>query len=252
MNKQEALFDYCLRLGDTSLVLGHNLSQWCGHGPILEEDIGMINMALDLVGQSRLILDYAGKTEGKGRTDDDLAYLRDVYDYKNSILTEQPNGDFANTIIRHVLYSQFAVLFFSALRKSKDETLAAFAEKSLKEMNYHLRHAAEWTLRLGDGTEESHRRTQQAVDQLWMYTDDLFEMSEGDALLVKEGIAVDLATLKNEWTGKIKELFSQATLTIPQKVFMLTGSRSGKHTEHLGYLLAELQFMQRAYPGAKW
>lgn len=252
ISKQQALFEYCLRLGDNSLVLGHRLSEWCGHGPILEEDIAMINIALDLVGQSRTMLQYAAEVEGKGRSEDDLAYLRDVLGFRNSLLAEQPNGDFAVTMMRQFLITAFNYHLYETLKSSKDATIAAFAEKSLKEVSYHLRHSGEWIVRLGDGTEESHERVQTALDDLWMFTGDLFETTEGDELLVKEGIAADMNDIKVKWESTVNEVLEKATLKKPGSDYMMTGSRTGKHTEHLGYLLAEMQFLPRAYPGAEW
>lgn len=249
---KDALFEYCLRIGDNSLILGHRLSEWCGHGPILEEDIALINIALDLIGQSRFIYSYAAELEGKGRTEDDLAYLRDVMQFKNSVLVEQPNGDYAKTIVRQFLFTAYNYLFYKELQKSKNENLAAFAEKSLKEVTYHLRHSSEWVVRLGDGTEESKERTQNAIDELWMFTGDMFAGDAIDELLLKEKIAVDLSKLKTEWDKLIEEVFTKATLTIPSNAFMMIGGKEGKHTEHLGYLLAEMQFLPRAYPGANW
>ena len=249
---KNSLFEYLLRLGDNSLILGHRLSEWCGHGPILEEDIAMTNIALDLVGQARTILAYAGETEGKGRTEDDLAYLRNERHFRNALLVEQPNGDFGCTMVRQFLYTAFSYLIFEELKKSKDTKLSAIAEKSLKEVTYHLRHSSEWLIRLGDGTEESHRRVQNAVDDMWMFTDDLFGMNDVDKTLIKEGIAIDLNQIKSKWEKIVADVFFKAKLTIPQNVFMITGSREGRHTEHLGYLLVEMQFLPRAYPGAKW
>lgn len=253
MTSKEALFEYCLRLGDTSLILGHRLSEWCGHGPILEEDIAMSNLALDLIGQARMILSYAGEVEGKGRTDDDLAYHRDALQFRNALLAEQPNGDFAVTMVRQLLISAYNFYLYEALKKSKDQTIAAFAEKSLKEVAYHVRHASDWILRLGDGTAESHQRSQTAIDDLWTLTDDLFQMNEVDDLLINDEIAVDLDTIKAKWKIYVEDILKKATLTVPQiNNFMLKGSRQGKHTEHLGYILAEMQFLPRAYPDAKW
>lgn len=253
MSLKEALFEYCLRLGDTSLILGHRLSEWCGHGPILEEDIAMANLSLDLIGQSRMILSYAGEVEGNGRTEDDLAYHRDAMQFRNVLLAEQPNGDFAVTMTRQFFISMYNFYLYEALKQSKDKTIAAFAEKSLKEVAYHVRHSSDWMLRLGDGTEESHSRTQTAVDDLWIFTDDLFQMNEADELLIKEGIAVDLKVIKEKWKTHVEDILKKATLTFPQiNNFMRTGSREGKHTEHLGYILAEMQFLPRAYPDAKW
>lgn len=250
---KRALLEYCLRLGDTSLILGHRLSEWCGHGPVLEEDIAMTNMALDLVGQARIIFSYAGEIEGKGRNDDKLAYHRDTMQFRNVLLVELPNGDFASTMVRQFLVSVYNYYLYEALKNSTDKSLAAFAEKSLKEVTYHVRHSADWMLRLGDGTKESHERTQNALDELWMYTDDLFQMNEVDSILIKDGIAVDLMVIKEKWKNNVEDILTKATLTVPQiNNFMRTGSREGKHTEHLGYILAEMQFLPRAYPETNW
>lgn len=252
MTISEAKFEYYLRLGDSSLILGHRISEWCGHGPILEEDIALINVALDLVGQSRFMLDAAGKIENKGRTEDNLAYFRNASEYRNALLCEQPNGDFANTIVRQFFYDTYHFLLLTELTKSKDETLAAYAEKALKEVSYHLRHSQDWLVRLGDGTTESNVRTQNAVNELWMYTGDLFDMNEVDALLIKEGVAVDLTKIKLGWDKKIKEVLDEANLTSPENQFMQKGSKAGIHTEQLSYILAEMQSLARALPDAVW
>ncbi len=249
---KDSLFEYILRLGDTSLILGHRLSEWCGHGPILEEDIALANMALDLLGQSRIMLTYAGEVEGKARDEDALAFHRDEREFRNLLLVEQPNGDYGQTIMRQFLFSTYANFFYSELKSSKDRTLSAFAEKSLKEVTYHLRHCSSMVIRLGDGTEESHRRMVSAVNELWMFTGDMFDMDETDAELIKAGIAVDLKKIAPLWNEKVKEVFKEATLEIPQDVFMQSGSRKGIHTEHLGYILAEMQVLPRMYPEAKW
>ena len=246
------IFEYFLRLGDSSLILGHRLSEWCGHAPILEEDIALTNISLDLVGQARTLLTFAGETEGRGRTEDDLAYRRDERHFRNVLLVEQPNGDFGCTIVRQFLFSAFTALLWEELKMSNDTRLAAFAEKALKEVTYHLRHSSEWLIRLGDGTQESHRRMQDAVDGLWRCTGDMFEMSDAEHTLVKEGLVPDATLLKPRWDKNIAGVFSKANLAVPQNVFMMTGSHEGKHTEHLGYLLAEMQFLPRSYPGAKW
>lgn len=252
MDKNKMLFEYCLRIGDSSLILGHRLSEWCGHGPILEEDIAMTNIALDLIGQSRIIYSYAAELEGKGRTEDDLAFLRDAMDFRNALITEQPNGDFGKTMMRQFFYSTFCYHLYQQLKSSKDSNIAAFAEKSLKEVTYHVRHSADWVVRLGDGTEESHERVQNAADDLWMFTGDMFEADEIDNVLLKEGIAADLTKVKAEWDKMVAEIFKKATLKVPENSFMLGGSRAGNHGEHLGYLLAEMQFLPRTYPGANW
>jgi ring-1,2-phenylacetyl-CoA epoxidase subunit PaaC len=246
------LFCYTLRLADNALVLGHRLSEWCGHAPVLEEDLALANMALDLIGQARSFYSYAGAVEGRGRDEDALAYLRDAREYRNVLLVEQPNGDFALTIVRQLFFAAFARPYFERLARSTDETLAAIAAKAEKEMAYHLRHAAEWTIRLGDGTDESHRRAQDAVDELMRYTGELFEADQVEGSLIESGIAPDPAGVRPLWNNTIHEVLAEATLTRPPDGFMQTGGRSGRHSEHLGHLLAELQFLQRAYPGANW
>jgi ring-1,2-phenylacetyl-CoA epoxidase subunit PaaC len=251
-DSQKALFDYLLWLGDSALVLGHRLSEWCGHGPILEEDIAMTNIALDLVGQARLFLAYAGELEGKGRSEDDLAYLRDVMAYKNALLVEQPNGDFANTMIRQFLFTSFGYHLLTAFTSSTDEKLRSIAEKAIKETTYHLRHCSDWTIRLGDGTEESHKRAQDALNNLWMLTDDMFINQPADKKLIDSKIVPDLASIKTQWQETLKKVLGEATLTLPESSFMMKGGRTGNHSEHLGFILAELQFLPRAYPDAKW
>jgi len=252
MTTKEALYNYCLRLGDTSLILGQRMSEWCSNGPILEEDIAMTNIALDLFGQCRAMLTYAGELEGKGKTADDLAYKRNERAYFNTLLSERPNGNFADTVARNFLHSAFFYHLYKKLNTSKDERIAAHAEKSLKEITYHLRHAAEWLVRLGDGTTESHEKAQTAINNLWEYTGDLFEMDKVDDLLIKEKIAIDLNTIKPDWDKTITEILSRATLVKPKDAYMHTGRLQGIHSEYLGHLLAEMQFLQRAYPNAKW
>ncbi len=252
MDKNEALFKYALRLGDNGLILGHRLSEWCSKGPFLEEDLALSNMALDLIGRSQAMLNYAATVEGKGRTDDDLAFKRAERQFLNNLLHEQPNGDFAHTMIRQLFNSAFELFFFEELAKSKDETFAGVAAKTVKEVKYHLRHASEWIPRLGEGTEESHARTQKAIDNLWTYTGELFEMDEVDQVLIKEGIAVDMSALKSKWEKQVRSVIEGATLKLPAGGFMQTGSRKGLHSEHLGFLLAEMQYLPRAYPDAKW
>jgi ring-1,2-phenylacetyl-CoA epoxidase subunit PaaC len=246
------LFDYALRLADDALLLGHRLSEWCGRAPTLEEDLALANIGLDLIGQARSLYAYAGEVEGRGRDEDRLAYLRQDREYRNLLLVELPNGDFACTIVRQLLYAAFMVPFWERLQASRDETLAAIAAKSLKEVLYHLRHAAEWVIRLGDGTEESRRRTEAALDELWPWTGELFEQDAAERALVEAGIAVDRAALKPAWDATVDEVLAEATLARPQDGWMQTGGRRGLHTEHLGYLLAELQHLQRSHPGASW
>ena len=246
------LVAYVLSLADDSLVLGHRLSEWSGHGPTLEEDIALSNLALDLIGQARLYYAYAGEIEGKGRDEDALAYLRDEHAYLNLLLLEQPNGDFAATMLRHVLYAAFQHPYLEALSASADAQLAAMAAKASKEMAYHLRHAAEWVIRLGDGTEESHARARLALGDLWMYTGEMFEMDAAERALAAAGIAVDRASIKPRWQATIDRVLQQATLQRPPEGWMQRGGRAGRHTEHLGHLLAEMQVLHRAHPGARW
>lgn len=252
MEIKEALFKYALRMGDNSLILGHRLSEWCGHGPILEQDIALINVALDLIGQSRSYLTYAGELEGQGRDEDALAYMRKERDFSNVLLAELPNGDFGKTIVRQFLFDVFHYLQLEQLSNSADEQLGAIARKSLKEVTYHLRYSSEWVIRLGDGTEESHRRVQEPLNELWAYTGELFEMDEVDETLIGVEIAPNLADLKPAWEAKVREVLEEATLSVPEDGWMHTGGRKGVHSEHLGYILSELQYVQRSIPSAKW
>jgi ring-1,2-phenylacetyl-CoA epoxidase subunit PaaC len=246
-------YQYCLRIGDTSLILGQRLSEWCGHGPMLEEDIAISNISLDLIGQARLIFSYAAQISEKNITEDDIAFTRDARAYRNLLMAELPNGDFGNTILKQYLLSVFQYHQYSLLQKSKNESLAAFAVKSLKEISYHVRHAGAWVLRLGDGTQESNLRMQESLNDLWNYTDDLFDADELEKSLTTDGIAADISIIKVLWTKQVIALLGEATLIIPQtNNFLRKGSRQGNHTEHLGYMLAEMQFLPRAYPGAKW
>ena len=243
---------YTLRRADDALILGHRLSEWCGHAPMLEEDMALANMGLDLLGQARELYSYAAKVEGKGNDEDKFAYLRDVRQYRNLLLLEQPNGDFARTMVRQFFYAGFADLYWRAMTKSGDATLAAIAAKSEKEMAYHLRHSSEWMVRLGDGTEESHARAQTAIDDLWAFTGEMFEVDGSERALIDSGIAVDPAALRAQWLKTISDVVGEATLTLPKSGWMQQGGRSGRHSEHLGHLLSELQSMQRTFPGATW
>lgn len=252
MTTNEALFKYTLRLGDTSLILGQRLSEWTGNGPFLEEDLALTNIALDIFGRARHLLEYAAKIEDKGRTEDDLAFFRNDREYFNALITEQPNGDYAKTTIRQALIDSFDLLFYTELSKSKDETLAGIAAKSIKEITYHKRHSFSWVIRFGNGTEESMTRLQKGFDEIWQYTGELFEMNELDEHLIKAGIAVDLTGLKPRWEKEIFELLEKANVKIPETTFMQTGSRKGIHGEHLSYILAEMQSLPRMYPTAKW
>ena len=246
------LFGYLLRLGDDRLVLGHRLSEWCGHAPILEEDIALANIALDLVGHANLLYTTAASMEGKGRDADALAYLRDSIDYRNALIVELPRGDFAKTIARQFFFSTYAMLQAEGLMQSAHGELAGIAQKMHKESRYHVRHSGEWMLRLGDGTEESHRRIQEAVDDLWRYTGELFITDELEQRLVKSKHAVDSSTLEAPWRRQVDDILKRASLSTPDVKWMQRGGRDGKHTEHLGHMLAEMQVLQRQHPGASW
>lgn len=246
------MVEYILRLGDDSLIIGHRLSEWCGHGPILEEDIAMTNLSLDFIGQATSLYEYAGKLEGQGRSGDDLAFLRFEREYKNVLLVEQPNGDFGMTMMRQFLFDAYRKPLFERLTKSKDEQLAAIAEKSLKETKYHLKHSSEWVIRLGDGTEESKGRIQDSLNTLWRYTSELFYKDQIDEELTAAGIIPSMTGLEEEWKKNVDAVFEEATLVIPSDNWKYEGGRKGLHSEHMGYILAELQYMQRAYPGLEW
>jgi ring-1,2-phenylacetyl-CoA epoxidase subunit PaaC len=252
MKQEQALFDYLIHLGDNSLIIGHRLSEWCGHSPVLEEDMALVNFALDFIGLSRNLYTYAAKVEGMGKTEDDYAYWRDAGAYRNALLLEQPNGDFAVTIARQFFYDVFSHLQNEALTNSSDSQLSAMASKSVKESSYHLKHSRSWMLRLGDGTQESHDRLQNAVDDLWMFTGDLFSQTEGDRFLIDMGIAADVTAFQEEWNQQVGEVLLEAGIKKPSATFMQQGSRKGIHTEHLGFLLAEMQSVQRNYPGNQW
>ena len=248
----QAIVDYAIRLADDSLTLGHRLSEWCSNGPFLEEDIALINVALDYVGRAKMFYAYAAETEGKGRSEDDICYLRDAREYRNLLINELPKGDFAFTIVRQFFVDAFNLLFYTELQKSTDSELAAIAGKSIKETKYHLRRSHDWIVRLGDGTEESHNRCQTAIDELWDYVTEMFDMDELENELVAKGVAVDRTELREEWQQLVSHVIKEATLTLPDHDIAIRGGRTGFHTEHLGYLLAELQYVQRAYPGNTW
>lgn len=246
------MLDYLLRLGDNTLVLSQRLSEWCGHGPVLEQDIALTNIALDLLGQARMYLTYAGEIEGKGRSEDDIAYFRDAPQFRNCLLVERPNGDFAQTIARQFFFDVFNYYQLQALCQSTDQRLADIAEKALKEATYHLRFSSDWVLRLGDGTELSHQKMQAAVDLLWSFTGEMTTPDELDLEMAAQGIAPDLTEIKALWTKKVAEVLQEATLTMPTNNWMQSGGKQGKHSEHLGFLLAEMQHLQRTYPGNTW
>jgi ring-1,2-phenylacetyl-CoA epoxidase subunit PaaC len=242
-----ALIDYILHLADTTLILSQRNSEWCGHGPVLEQDIAITNISLDLLGQSRNFYQYAAQLTGNDCDENKLAYLRKEREFKNLLMAEQPNGDWGQTILRQYLFSQFQYLLFQQLKHHTDEQVAAIAAKSIKETTYHLRWSKEWVVRLGDGTEESHQRMLRAVDELWRYTGEMFMPAEYEV-----GAAVDFSVLKAEWDQQVTIVFEEATLPVPANTFMQTGGKQGMHTEYLGYILAELQYVQRAYPNSEW
>jgi ring-1,2-phenylacetyl-CoA epoxidase subunit PaaC len=244
---------FLLRLGDNALVLGQRLTEWVGKGPALEEDMALANTALDLIGQSRLWFMYAGEVEGKGRTEDDFAYLRDAHEFRNALLVEQPNGDYADTLVRQYLFDSWHLLLLDALAGSSDEPIAGIADKARKEVTYHLRRSAGMVVRLGDGTPESRRRMQRALDDLWMYTGELFSTDEVDTAMRACGVIGDMASLRSDWRGQLAATLAAATLAMPpDDAWMQRGGKQGRHSEHMGFLLAEMQFMQRAYPGLQW
>ena len=241
------LIDFNLHLADSMLVLSQRNAEWCGHGPVLEQDIALTNISLDLLGQARNFYQYAATLIGGDATEDSLAYLRKEREFKNLLLAEQPNGDWAQTILRQFFFSNYQYLLYQQLQNNQDQQLAAIAAKALKEVTYHLCWSSEWVVRLGDGTEESHIRINKAIDELWRYTGELF-MPAG----YETAAGINVASLQPAWLEKTTTVFEEATLTVPGNVFMQSGGKDGKHTEHLGYILTELQYMQRAYPNAEW
>jgi len=251
VNKQD-LAAYAIALGDDSLTLGHRLSEWTRNAPFLEEDLALTNVALDFIGRAQMFYSYAGEVEGKGRSEDDIAYLRDCREYRNLLIFELPIGNFADTMARQFLVDVYDAAFYTALLESSDDTLAAIAAKAIKESRYHLRRSTDWVKRLGDGTAESHEKMQKAFDAVWGYTQEFFEVDATEQLLIDAGVAVDRPALKGEWEKLVQAVLTDATITVPEDEWSIRGGRSGMHTEHLGYLLAELQYMQRAYPGCEW
>lgn len=247
-----AIAEYALRLGDDGLILGQRLSEWCGHAPMLELDLSLANIALDLIGQATFFLALAGEREGLGRDADAIAFHRDVLDFRNCLLVEQPNGDFAQTIARQFLFSNWHELVFRELSRSREPALSAIAQKAVKEVAYHARFANEWMVRLGDGTEESRARVTTGLDWMWRFADELFEADDTLTSLIASGIAVDVAALRAEWDARINKTLTEATLEAPAPRRATKGGRMGHHSEHLGHLLSEMQFLPRAYPGATW
>ncbi|MCP4823344.1 MAG: phenylacetate-CoA oxygenase subunit PaaC [Shimia sp.] len=250
---KEMLTQFLLRMGDNTLILGHRVSEWCGHAPVLEEDIALANTALDLIGQTQFWLGYAAEIMGDSKTADDVAFLRDVWDFRNLLLLELPNGDFGQTLMRQFLFDSYQSILLPRLMKSSDQHIAEIAEKSSKEVAYHVERSAETVVGLGDGTEESHARMQAALDRLWPYVGEMFSSDEVDAAMAAAGIAPDPATLREEYDALIGKVLAEATLSIPDSDFTHKGGRNGAtHTEHLGHLLTQMQWLQRAYPGATW
>lgn len=249
---REMLLTFLLRLADDHLILGHRLSEWCGHAPMLEEDLALPNIALDLIGQARSLYQYAAQVEGKGRTEDDFAYLRREREYLNCLLAERPNGDFAHTILRQFYFAVFMEPLWRAMTSSSDETLAGIAGKAVKEAAYHIRHTGEWVIRLGDGTEESTRRIEAAADALAPYVGELFESDAVTQAMAEAAIAPEPASLQAEFDRTVEGIFAEAFMKRPPTPFSQTGGRAGRHGEQMGYLLADLQYMQRTYPGAVW
>lgn len=253
ISRKDALVQYAAQIGDNGLIIGHRMSEWCFRAPSIEMEMALMNCALDLIGQTRALYSYAAMTQGEGKTEDDFAYLRDEQDFRNLLLTEVPDGDWGDTIVRLFFMSAYNKLFFTALTGSKDDELAAIGAKSLKEVIYHLRFSSEWLIRLGDGTEESHRRVQNSIDDLWAYTGELFTMTEAENLLLEDGVSVDVTTLKADWDTIVAQTLEQATLTVPANNWAQLGGKShGQHTEHFGYIITDMQYIQRRYPGCEW
>lgn len=248
----KALFEFLCRMGDNTLVLGHRVSEWCGHAPVLEEDIALANMSLDLIGQTQLWLGLAGEIEGKGRSADDFAYLRDAFDFRNLLLVEQPNGDFGKTLMRQFLFDGFQSVMLEQLAISKNERVREIAQKVAKEVSYHLERSSDLVVRLGDGSQESHQRMQAALEDLWPYVGEMFLDEAEDAVLADAGIAPQPSSLKTAWDELMLPLLGKACLEVPESGYFQKGGKRGTHSEHLGFILAEMQFLQRAYPGATW
>jgi len=249
---KDKIMQYTTRLGDDSLVLGHRLSEWCSNAPFLEEDLALINVALDYIGRARMYYGYAAELAGDGRSEDDFAYMRDQREFSNLLINELPKGDFAYTMLRQLLIDVFNSLFLPRLAESSDDRLAAIAVKAIKETRYHLRRSHEWTLRLGLGTDESHERAQRAIDQLWGYTHEMFDLDALEAELAEASVGVDSGALKAEWEQQVTAILAEAELQLPVEQWAVKGGREGYHTENLGQLLNEMQSVHRAYPGLKW
>ena len=250
--KNNNLYKYILNIADNTLILGQRLGELCGHGPSLETDIACTNISLDLFGQTRNYYQYAAKLKDENCTEDDIAFLRKEHEYLNVLLVEQPNTDFGYVMVRQFLFDVYHLLFLQELQKSIDKTLSAIANKAIKEVSYHYRFSSDWIKRLGNGTEESHQRTQNTVDDLWTYTDELFHQTETDKSIIEEGIGVNTLKLKEEYYIRVSKILQDATLEIPESKYFQKGGKQGMHTEHLGHLLSDLQYMQRTYPNMQW
>jgi len=249
---KQATLEYAVRLGDDALVLGHRISEWVSYGPFLEEDIAYGNVALDYIGRARMFYSYAAQLTGDDKTEDHFAYMRNEREFSNLLINELPKGDFAYSQLRQLLVDVYASLFLAELVKSKDDTLAAIAAKAIKETRYHLRRSRDWVLRLGDGTQESHNRAQTALDALWGYSHEMFEMDALEQQLADSGIGVDVAALRRQWHARVTDILIEATLVVPEDGWKVRGGREGYHTENLGHLLTEMQFVHRSHPGCQW
>lgn len=250
--KDQDLYNYILGIADNSLILGQRLGELCGHGPNLETDIALTNIALDLFGQTRSYYHYAGNIAGEETSEDDVAFLRKEREYKNVLLVELPNTDFAHVISRQYLFDVYHLMLMNELQNSADETLAAIARKGIKEVSYHKRFSGDWVKRLGDGTEVSHQKMQTAIDELWRYTNELFELTEADKAMIERGIGVDVSGFKDAFYEEVSHLLTETTIEVPESKYFSSGGKKGIHTEHMGYILADMQYMQRAYPNMKW
>lgn len=248
----ESLIQYIFGIADNALILGQRLGELCGHGPTLETDIAGTNISLDLLGQTRSYYQYVAQLQGGEATEDTVAFLRLERDYKNVLLVEQPNTDFAYVMARQFLFDQFHLLLLEKLQFSQDETLASIAKKSIKEVSYHVRFSSDWVRRLGDGTDESHQRMQEAINHLWQFTEELFEMTNADSEMASQGIGVDVSQLKSAYYQNVNEVLSEATLKTPVLEFFQKGGKTGRHSEHMGYILTDLQYMQRTFPNMTW
>ncbi len=249
------LIDYLMHLADNSLIYGHRLSEWCGHGPILEVDMALSNIALDHIGAARSLYQYAAELEGNGKTEDSYPYFRDIRAFRNVLLVELPNGDFADTIARSLCFDSYQFFLYQALKNSKDQRIAAIAEKSLKEVTYHQRFSSEWTIRLGDGTEESREKMQRAIHEVWTYTGEMFDASATENEMLEAGIGTDLSAIKIQWEERMAEIIQEATLSYPmraQGAWFQKGGKTGIHTEYMGSILSEMQYLQKSYPGCEW